>query len=126
MPLVPAITDLELLTKHFAVSQLLAWNRAAVLSAKFDRDELSVSIAPSHIRESCAILRDDSQAQFKFLSDITAVDWYPYEPRFEVVYHLVCTPRRYRVRFKVRLAGSEPSVEAITTVSPAAEFLILA
>jgi len=122
MPLVPAITDLELLTKHFAVAQLLAWNRAAVLSAKFDRDELSVSIAPSHIRESCAILRDDSQAQFNFLSDITAEDWYPSEPRFEVVYHLLSIPRRDRVRLKVRLPGSDPCVESITTVWPAADF----
>jgi NADH-quinone oxidoreductase subunit C len=74
------------------------------------------------IRQACAILRDDPALQFNFLADITGVDWYPSEPRFEVVYHLLSISRHERLRLKVRLAGDDPSLESITSVWPSANF----
>jgi NADH-quinone oxidoreductase subunit C len=76
----------------------------------------------SAIREACAILRDSPQAQINFLSDLTCVDLYPSEPRFEVVYHLLSMKRKERVRLKVQLPGADPSLESITGVWPAANF----
>ncbi|MFY9743343.1 MAG: NADH-quinone oxidoreductase subunit C, partial [Candidatus Sulfotelmatobacter sp.] len=89
MAIVPAITDLEQLKAHPAVAMLLAWNQAAVAGAKFDRDEMTIYIDRAFIREACALLRDDAQCLFNFLSDVTCVDWFPAEPRFEIVYHLL-------------------------------------
>ncbi len=111
MPLTSAITDLEQLKEHLVLARLLAWDAGAVETAKFDRDELTIVVKRAAIREACAILRDDGQLQFNFLADITCVDWYPSEPRFEVVYHLLSIPRRQRLRLKVRLAGDDPSLE---------------
>jgi len=122
VPLAPAITDLEQLKAHPAIARLLAWNPAAVEGAKFDREEMSIYVERSSIREACALLRDDQACSFNFLSDVTCVDWYPSEPRFEVVYNLLSIPQKERVRLKVRLSGDAPAVESVTSVWPAANF----
>jgi NADH-quinone oxidoreductase subunit C len=122
MPLAPAITDVDQLKDHPALARLLAWNAAAVEGAKYDRDELSIYIERGHIREVCALLRDQKDCPFNFLSDVTCVDWYPSEPRFEVVYHLLSIPNKERVRLKVRLDSGSPAVESVVGVWPAANF----
>lgn len=122
MPPAPVITDLEQLKDRPPLARLLAWNPAAVQAAKFDRDELTIVVERSAIRDACAILRDDRELQFNFLSDITAVDWYPNEPRFDVVYHLLSIPRLQRVRLKVKLAGGDPALPSITSVWPSANY----
>jgi NADH-quinone oxidoreductase subunit C len=122
MPLAPAITDLDQLKERPALARLLAWNPGAVEAARFDRGELTILVQRAAIREACAILRDDRELRFNFLADITCVDWYPNEPRFEVVYHLLSIPRRERLRLKVRLAGDDPSLESVTSVWPSANF----
>ena len=50
------------------------------------------------IRDVCAVLRDETECPFNYLCDITCVDWYPAEPRFEVVYHLLSLREKERVR----------------------------
>jgi NADH-quinone oxidoreductase subunit C len=122
VPLGPAITDLEQLKEHPAIAHLQAWNLRAVEGAKFDRDEMSIYIERSSLREACALLRDDAACPFNFLSDVTCVDWYPSEPRFEVIYHLLSIPQKERVRLKVRLSGDAPAVESVTSLWPAANF----
>jgi NADH-quinone oxidoreductase subunit C len=120
--LVPAITDVEQLKGHPAVGRLLAWNRSAVADVKFDREEMTISIDPAKLREACALLRDDADCAFNFLSDVTCVDWYPAEPRFEVVYHLLSIPKKERVRLKVRLDSASPAVESLTSLWPGANY----
>ncbi len=136
MPLAPPISDLESLRSWPAVAQLLAWRPAAVLAARYDRAELSVSLAPSALRDACLLLRDDPVLQFNFLSDLTCVDRYPSEPRLEVVYHLLSlvnvrarvpdpgqAPSAIaRLRLKVRVDSSNPKLDSVTSVWPAANF----
>jgi len=122
MPLQPAITDLEQLKNHPAVAKLMAWNSTAVEGAKFDRDEMSIYVERSLIRDACMLLRDDEDCQFNYLSDITCVDWFPSEPRFEVVYHLLSHSKKERVRLKVRLDGSSPALDSVTQVWPGANY----
>jgi NADH-quinone oxidoreductase subunit C len=122
MPLPPAITDLEQLKSHPAVTRLADWNPNAVQEVKFDRDEMTIYVDRSSIRGACAILKEDPSCPFNFLSDVTSVDWYPSEPRFEVVYHLLSIPNKERVRLKVRLNGSSPVIESITSIWPGANY----
>jgi len=122
MVLAPAITDLEQLKGHPAVTRLFAWNSRAVEAAKFDRDEMTVVIGRSAIREACVLLRDDHDCPFNFLSDVTCVDRFPSEPRFEVVYHLLSIPRKERIRLKVLLAGDSAVVDSVMPVWPAANY----
>src|ERR1700678_1564638 len=122
MALASAITDLEQLKNHPAAERLLAWNAAAVQEVKFDRGEMTVVVAPENIREACALLRDNVAYPFNYLSDVTCVDWYRAEPRFEVIYHLLSIPKKDRVRLKVRLESASPAVESLTSVWPAANY----
>jgi len=122
MALVPAITDLEQLKDHPSIAKLLSWNPTAVEGAKFDREELSIYVERSALREACVLLRDDPNCPFNFLSDVTCVDWYPTQPRFEVIYHLFSISRKERIRLKVRLNGEAPAVESVTSVWPAANY----
>ena len=123
MPLAPAITDLEQLKNHPAVARLLAWNAAAVTGVKFDRDEMTIYVDrdrhPRGLRDSAKTIAD---CPFNYLSDVTCVDWYPAEPRFEVVYHLLSIPKKERVRLKVRLNSASPAVESLTSVWPGANY----
>ena len=68
-----------------------------------------------------AVLRDDPALRFVFLADIVPVDYYPRQPRFEVVYILVCpgvagygeTPKRLRVKIRVPEGVSVPTLSAV-------------
>jgi NADH-quinone oxidoreductase subunit C len=122
MPLAPAITDVEELKGHPAVAPLLAWDPSVLEAVKYDREEMTIYLERSAIREACAILRENNECAFNFLSDITCVDWYPSEPRFEVVYHLLSLSKKERVRLKVRLNSASPAVESLTAIWPGANF----
>jgi NADH-quinone oxidoreductase subunit C len=122
MPLTPAVTDLEQLKNHPALARLVNWNAAAVTGAKFDREEMTIYIERGSIREACAALKDDPACPYNFLSDVTCVDWYPSEPRFEVIYHLLSIPKKERVRLKVHLNSGSPAIESITSVWPGANY----
>jgi NADH-quinone oxidoreductase subunit C len=122
MPLAAPITDVNELKAHPALAVLLGWKPAAVEGAKFDRDEMSIYVERSSIKEACELLRADKACPFNYLSDVTCVDWYPSEPRFEVVYHLLSILNKERVRLKVRLNGNSPAIESITPVWPAANY----
>src|SRR5215813_8174905 len=50
-------------------------------------------------------MRDRLELRFSVLAELTAVDFWPREPRFEMVYILISLEHRLRVRLKVRLAG---------------------
>jgi NADH-quinone oxidoreductase subunit C len=122
MALAAAVTDLEQLKGHPAVSRLLFGNPQTLAGVKFDRDEMTIYVERSLIREACWLLRDDANCPFNYLSDVTAVDWFPSEPRFEVVYHLLSIPKRERVRLKVRLSGDMPALDSVTSVWPGANY----
>jgi NADH-quinone oxidoreductase subunit C len=68
-------------------------------------------------------LRDRPELGFNLLAEMTAVDFWPREPRFELVYILVSIPNRLRVRMKVRLPGADPHVSTMIGVWPAANWL---
>ena len=68
-------------------------------------------------------LRDRPELGFEFLADVTAVDYYPREPRFEVVYLLVSIAHRHRVRLKVRLGGVDAHVGTVSSIWPCATWL---
>jgi NADH-quinone oxidoreductase subunit C len=122
MALAPAVTDIEQLKSHPAVARLAGWNSQAVEGVKFDREEMTITVVREAIREACALLRDDPACPFNYLADITCVDWYPSDPRFEVIYHLLSIPNKERVRLKVRLSGEMPALDSVTPVWPSANY----
>ncbi len=110
---------IEDLREHPAVQALLAWNPQAITGAKFDRGELTFTIAREEIRAACTTLQ---AAGYNFFEDMTAVDWFPSAPRFQLSYHLLSHARKERIRLCVLLAEDDPSVDSITSVWPGANF----
>lgn len=55
--------------------------------------------------------------------DVTAVDWPQREPRFDVVYHFMCTRRRSRVRVKLQVPEQDPTVPTLTPLYGSAGFM---
>jgi NADH-quinone oxidoreductase subunit C len=84
------------------------------VTGKHDRGELTLEIVPSRIVEACRKLKDE--LDFVRLSDVTAVDRYPVDPRFEVIYHLHSISRNERLRLKCRLGAEAPEIDSVTGV----------
>jgi NADH-quinone oxidoreductase subunit C len=68
-------------------------------------------------------LRDRAALRFSVLAELTAVDFWPREPRFEVVYILISLEHQYRLRLKVRLAADSAHLATVSAVWPAANWL---
>ncbi len=87
---------------------------SAVTTGKYDRGELTLEIDPTRIVEICRTLKHD--LDFVRMSDLTAVDRYPEEPRFEIIYHLHSLSRNERIRLKCRIGGGKPEIDSVTSV----------
>ena len=101
-------------------ASLVEFDPEAVLDARYDRGELILVIHPQRILPVSEFLK--AWRRYRFLSDITAVDWYPAEPRFEVVYHLYCHDRKQRLRLKSPLSGERPEIASVVPVWAAANW----
>ncbi len=93
--------------------------RGIATDAKFDRNELTITVAPEN---NIAAAQAIQAAGYNFLEDVTCVDWYPSEPRFQVTYHMVSHAMKTRIRLLVLLPGESPSVNSIVSVWPSANF----
>ncbi|MGH9811990.1 MAG: NADH-quinone oxidoreductase subunit C, partial [Candidatus Acidiferrales bacterium] len=105
------------------VRKLQEFNTGAVLAASDFRGQLALTIAPALLRDICEVLRRDPELSFDFLTDVTAVDRYPIEPRFEVVYHLRSMKTRERLRLKAPLPGDGPRIDSVVGLWPGADVL---
>lgn len=104
----------ENLQQNAIATAVEAFDADAITAGKLDRGELTLEIAPGKIVSICGFLKYDQK--FIRLSSVTAVDRYPAEARFEVVYHLHSIETKQRVRLKCRIFGSEPVIESVTSV----------
>jgi NADH-quinone oxidoreductase subunit C len=86
-------------------------------------DQPTLVVSRDHLPEVCRVLRDRPGLRFDVLSDLTAVDWWPREPRYEVVYHLLSTERPARLRIEVALDGADAHVGTVREVWAAAGWL---
>jgi NADH-quinone oxidoreductase subunit C len=113
--------------------------RAALAGATIEpaasTDMPTAYVDREHVIDACQALRDHPALQFALLVDVTAVDFYPAQPRFEIVYHAACLGDAFRTagntaaaparrfRLKVRLPGVEARVPSVTSIYPTANWL---
>jgi NADH-quinone oxidoreductase subunit C len=78
-------------------------------------DFATIYVPADRLVETCRALRDAEAFRFTTIIEITAADYIPRQPRFEVVYHLLSIPRRERIRLKVRVPdrGAVPTVQDV-------------
>jgi NADH-quinone oxidoreductase subunit C len=111
------------LGQYPAVERLRAWNSRAAEEVFEFRGEVTIVVPRELLRSAAERLRDDSALQFNLLSDITCVDRFPIEPRFELNMQLVSLPLRSRLRLRVRLPGSNPMADSLVPVWPGANWM---
>ncbi|MBB6146650.1 NADH-quinone oxidoreductase subunit C [Silvibacterium bohemicum] len=110
---------LEAHAQNRAIASLLSSIPDAITDAKFDRNELTLTINKDQIRDAC---RTVQSAGYNFLEDVTCVDWYPSEPRFQVTYHILSHGLKERIRLMAFVGSIDPSIDSITPVWPSANF----
>ena len=90
-----------------------------IVDAKFDRAELTLTVAPESVREAARAVQ---AAGYNFLEDVTAVDWLPAEPRYQVTYHIVSHTLKERVRLRIFVDSVVGGADSIVPVWPSADF----
>ena len=89
---------------------------AAVVSTHSYRGDDTLVVDGANVKKTLETLRNDPALAMNFLSDLTAVDYFGREPRFEVVYHLRSFKTGARLRVKAQVAepedGSAPSLDS--------------
>jgi NADH-quinone oxidoreductase subunit C len=102
-----------------AVAALSALGPEFVRDARFDRSELTLTVAPENIRVAAAAVQS---AGYNFLEDVTAVDWFPAEPRIQITYHIVSHSLKERVRLRAFVDSLDLSIDSIVPVWVSADF----
>ncbi len=85
----------------------------SIVDAKVAVDGLVLYVASDQIAAIGKYLRDE--AGFDRLTAVTGVDWWPADPRFEVVYFLHSLKNNARLRMVTRLKQSD-SIESLARV----------
>ncbi|GAB5046231.1 NADH-quinone oxidoreductase subunit C [Thermodesulfovibrio sp. TK110] len=83
-----------------------------VLDISEFRGQVSVIVKREKIKEILRYLKE--KQGFNHLQDLCGVDYYPAEPRFEVVYNLYSISRRLHLRIKAKVYERESEIASIT------------
>ena len=73
------------------------------LEAHAQHGDETVVVKREGMLELFRFLRDDARCRFDMMIDLTAVDYLPRKPRFEMVYHLKSTPLHHRHTVRVHV-----------------------
>jgi NADH-quinone oxidoreductase subunit C len=110
---------LEAMPEHPAVKALLGWKADGLADARFDRGELTLTVDKEDIVPALLALQ---AARYNFFEDMTAVDWYPSAPRFQLSYHLLSHGYKERIRLRAMVDEADPAAESITGIWPGANY----
>jgi NADH-quinone oxidoreductase subunit C len=84
------------------------------------RGETTFTILASDLREIARLSRDD--LSFDYLLDITSVDNFGQEPRFEIVYELYSMTLAAHLRLKLRVSEDDGEVPTVSDIWPTANW----
>lgn len=94
----------------------------ALLSTEEFRGDLAIRVGVNSLVNVCGALKTDPALAFAMVIDVTAVDRFTPEERFEVVYHLYSLEHKRYVRVKVRVDEQDPVVPTVTGIWPGANW----
>jgi NADH-quinone oxidoreductase subunit C len=84
------------------------------------RGETTYEIAVNNLCEIATVCRD--KLLFDYLVDITSIDNFGEEPRFEIVYHLYSLPRAVHLRLKLKVPDEAGAVDTVSDIWPTANW----
>lgn len=85
-----------------------------VLETGSFRGDDTVVLRKEALTKAALFLRDE--LGFDFLMDLTAADYLPREPRYELVCHFYSTGHNYRLRLKCPVTAEDATVQSLTPV----------
>ena len=91
----------------------------SILEVTTFRNEVTVTVPKEEIFEICKFLHSDPDLQYRLLTDLCGLDFFPQTPRFGVVYLLCSLKSNQRLRVKTRVGETESirSVESIWKIA---------
>lgn len=84
------------------------------------RGETTYTLQASDLRDVAKFCRDD--LSFDYLLDITSIDNFGEEPRFEILFHLYSMPHAVHLRIKLKLSEEAGSIETVSDIWPTADW----
>jgi NADH-quinone oxidoreductase subunit C len=84
------------------------------------RGETTFTIAASDLREIAEFCREE--LSFDYLIDVTSIDNFGEEPRFEIVYHLYSMAHGVHLRLKLNVPEEANAVDTISDIWPTANW----
>jgi NADH-quinone oxidoreductase subunit C len=117
------VTDSGGQTTNPVVAKLRSWSANAIEEVIEYRGDTTIVVPRKVLRSVAEQCRDIEELKFNLLTDATALDRYPLEPRFELNYQLVSIPLRQKLRIRVKLNGSDPVVDSLVPVWAGANWL---
>ena len=105
------------------VAKLRSWSANAIEEVIEYRGDTTIVVPRKVLRSVAEQCRDIEELKFNLLTDATALDRYPLEPRFELNYQLVSIPLRQKLRIRVKLNGGDPVVDSLVPVWKGANWL---
>ena len=84
------------------------------------RGETTYTLQASDLRDVAKFCRDD--LSFDYLLDITSIDNFGEEPRFEILFHLYSMPNAVHLRIKLKLSEEAGAIETISDIWPTADW----
>jgi NADH-quinone oxidoreductase subunit C len=117
------VTEAPDLENNPIVSKVRAWDSEAFSEVSAFRGDLTLVLKPERLIRTAEFLRNEPGLEFEYLSDISVLDRFPLDPRFELNYHLLSIVNRQTLRLRVSLPdSSHPVIETITSVWPTANW----
>jgi len=105
-----------------AVAKLQQELGESVLGVEEFRGQTSVTLDREAIVNACQMLRDDAELDFNFLAALTAVDYWPSEPRFKIVYQLYSLANKEFIGLRAQLSNESPEISTIESIYPNANW----
>lgn len=108
------------MTGEELISRFTTAFEAKILRKTEFRGETSFTIAASDLPEIANFCRNE--LSLDYLLDITSIDNFGEDPRFEIVYHLYSMPHGLHLRLKLRVPEELGAVDTISDIWPTANW----
>lgn len=107
---------------HAQVNDAIASRFGSAIKERSEfRGELSLVLAPVALRGVCEFCRDE--LAFDLLLDVSSIDHFEQEPRYELVYELYSLANNLHLRLKTHATGEEePSSPSVCDIWPTANW----
>ena len=91
--------------------------KGVILDSHNFRGDQTITVQKNVLIDLFKFLRDDPELDFKFLMDLTAVDYLNRkDSRFEVVYHFYSLKHNGRLRVKIPVSEDDCTIDSVSSL----------